>query len=434
MRGSCTPICSLIFPSACSPFPLGVARAFAAGCSSDLEPLPLPTGSGLIQIPDPEAEGKNHEFILLQEKAQTGEETKALLEEVKRGQGDSFGRHEMASPARSIGAAESWQKHKLREQLLRAGLLSSTPDGTTGRYVNELSRSAEDAPQAGTGYSTPSACQTPRIPKGGGGNNDEFEFESFPYENSATQPLLASEARLQVVPEKRLKKTERRAVERVTRERKKTTYWQCVSNVLNLYVGIGLLSKPYAVRIGGWASLGLLAVICVVFNQTAKILSRSFDALGCSGNAQEHHSLAYLAEQVLRRRGKQLVTCLVLLEFMGALCMCLIIVWSSLASLFPELGLTNAVVGITTVALVPVLLIDDYSRMSFLSMIGVLSNFMIVVSLVALIADDPNRKDIKSFHLPETDEYSIFNPGQAPIAMGIFVVSLAGHASLPTLR
>jgi len=341
----------------------------------------------------------------------------------------------MASPARSIGAAESWQKHKLREQLLRAGLLSSTPDqGTTGRYVNELSRSAEDAPQAGTGYSTPSACQTPRIPKGGGGNNDEFEFESFPYENSATQPLLASEARLQVVPEKRLKKTERRAVERVTRERKKTTYWQCVSNVLNLYVGIGLLSKPYAVRIGGWASLGLLAVICVVFNQTAKILSRSFDALGCSGNAQEHHSLAYLAEQFLGRRGKQLVTCLVLLEFMGALCMCLIIVWSSLASLFPELGLTNAVVGITTVALVPVLLIDDYSRMSFLSMIGVLSNFMIVVSLVALIADDPNRKDIKSFHLPETDEYSIFNPGQAPIAMGIFVVSLAGHASLPTLR
>ena len=35
------------FPSACSPFPLGVARAFASGCSSDLEPLPPP---GLIQI------------------------------------------------------------------------------------------------------------------------------------------------------------------------------------------------------------------------------------------------------------------------------------------------------------------------------------------------------------------------------------------------
>jgi len=32
------------FPSACSPFPLGVARAFASGCSSDLEPLPLSTG------------------------------------------------------------------------------------------------------------------------------------------------------------------------------------------------------------------------------------------------------------------------------------------------------------------------------------------------------------------------------------------------------
>ena len=30
------------FPSACSPFPLGVARAFASGCSSDLEPLPPP--------------------------------------------------------------------------------------------------------------------------------------------------------------------------------------------------------------------------------------------------------------------------------------------------------------------------------------------------------------------------------------------------------
>ena len=42
-------------------------------------------------------------------------------------------------------------------------------------------------------------------------------------------------------------------------------------NVVNLYVGLGLLSKPYALRLGGWLSLVTLFVCTWLFNYTGRV-------------------------------------------------------------------------------------------------------------------------------------------------------------------
>ena len=54
---------------------------------------------------------------------------------------------------------------------------------------------------------------------------------------------------------------------------------EAVYNVLNVYVGLGLLSKPYAVAEGGWCSVFALAVLCATANVTGKLIVRGFAKL-----------------------------------------------------------------------------------------------------------------------------------------------------------
>jgi hypothetical protein len=43
------------------------------------------------------------------------------------------------------------------------------------------------------------------------------------------------------------------------------TLLQTIANVINIFVGIGLLSMPYAVMRGGWMALGFLAALVSLF-------------------------------------------------------------------------------------------------------------------------------------------------------------------------
>lgn len=48
---------------------------------------------------------------------------------------------------------------------------------------------------------------------------------------------------------------------------------------VNIYVGVGLLSMPYAMRLAGWSGLlGLLAAVCL-FGTSALLVVRAFDKL-----------------------------------------------------------------------------------------------------------------------------------------------------------
>eukprot|EP00662_Eupelagonemidae_sp_cell21_P003755 gene3755-30120_t len=69
-------------------------------------------------------------------------------------------------------------------------------------------------------------------------------------------------------------------------EREGATKWQMVFNVLNLYVGLGLLSQGmatpsqgYGFAKGGWATAGLLTLCAAMFLWTGKLIVRCFASL-----------------------------------------------------------------------------------------------------------------------------------------------------------
>ena len=53
-----------------------------------------------------------------------------------------------------------------------------------------------------------------------------------------------------------------------------STTLQAMVNSVNVLLGVGLLSMPYALQQGGWAGLGVLAMLGAITNYTGKALIR----------------------------------------------------------------------------------------------------------------------------------------------------------------
>ncbi|GJP33335.1 hypothetical protein CLOM_g17879 [Closterium sp. NIES-68] len=227
------------------------------------------------------------------------------------------------------------------------------------------------------------------------------------------------------------------------------TDFQTVLNTINLFVGAGLLSMGYAVMLGGWLSLLVLALCTTLFCTTARLLCRAFDALPPS-TLPSYPSLALFA---FGPPGEWVVMLAVLFEFWGALGMCLIIVWQSALIFLPSLPtlclpLFHAsssatasaplclyprhLVMVGSLALViPTVLVRSFARLTNVALSGVASSTLLCSVMMGTWASDPS-----SALLPDSraHHHSPVSWAHLPMAAGIFMVSLSGHAGLPSLR
>ena len=121
---------------------------------------------------------------------------------------------------------------------------------------------------------------------------------------------------------------------------------EAVYNVLNVYVGLGLLSKPYAIAEGGWLAVPTLALLCFVANITGKLIVSGFAKL-----PPEARSYAGLGDKAFGAPGRAFVSGVITLEFFGALMVVLIFVWKNALLLAPWY-LPDAIISVETVALV----------------------------------------------------------------------------------
>merc|ERR1719397_328787 len=57
--------------------------------------------------------------------------------------------------------------------------------------------------------------------------------------------------------------------------------WSACWTVLNIFVGLGLLSKPYSLAKGGWVSIPILAFLTWIANICGKLLVKCYDTPKC---------------------------------------------------------------------------------------------------------------------------------------------------------
>lgn len=58
-----------------------------------------------------------------------------------------------------------------------------------------------------------------------------------------------------------------------------TSFKQTCFNTVNLFLGVGLLSMPYALKIGGWVALAPLVLAAALFCLSALLIVSAFDRL-----------------------------------------------------------------------------------------------------------------------------------------------------------
>ncbi|CAI7822907.1 unnamed protein product [Closterium sp. NIES-53] len=146
----------------------------------------------------------------------------------------------------------------------------------------------------------------------------------------------------------------------------------------------------------------------------------------------------------------------VLFEFWGALGMCLIIVWQSALIFLPPLPTlcipsfaTSAaaasapsaaplcllprhlVIAASLALVIPTVLVRSFARLTNVALSGVASSTLLCSVMLGTWASDPSSSALPD---PRAHHHSTVSWSHLPMAAGIFMVSLSGHAGLPSLR
>uniref|UniRef100_A0A7S1CBQ8 Amino acid transporter transmembrane domain-containing protein n=1 Tax=Bicosoecida sp. CB-2014 TaxID=1486930 RepID=A0A7S1CBQ8_9STRA len=207
--------------------------------------------------------------------------------------------------------------------------------------------------------------------------------------------------------------------------------WQTGFNCVNVFIGLGLLSTPYALALTGWAGLAGLVVGILACFYSGSIIVRAFvRASEVSGGSYLICAYPTIGGIAFGRVGELVVAAFVLLEFLGAEAMCVNFLWSNLHVLRPDWGVRSIALG-ATLALLPTVWIRAFSRLSFVSLLGFgasLGCTLLVAITCAAESSEAAPSVSPAAQLPMFTTIAKFLTG-----LGIITTSLGGQAALPVL-
>jgi vesicular inhibitory amino acid transporter len=200
--------------------------------------------------------------------------------------------------------------------------------------------------------------------------------------------------------------------------------------LVSVYVGLGLLSQPYALALGGWAALPLLCATVAVFCWAAHLLVEAIDELPADVPA----TFPALGRAALGAPGAALASALAGVELFGGL-VCALAVAFVQAELLTGgrsalgLGARGLAAVAAAAALAPALALRDVSRLAPLAAAGSAAAVGVSVTVVLLAVGALGPAAVP----PPVAHAAARWPG-ALQAVGIFAVAASGHSVLPAVR
>lgn len=187
--------------------------------------------------------------------------------------------------------------------------------------------------------------------------------------------------------------------------------------VLNIFIGLGLLSKPWAFAQGGWIMVPLLAFLTVIANICGKLIVSCFETPKCRGST----SYADIVDKVFGFWGAVALIILVALEWVAAICILLLFIWVNIEKLMPGVSRLY-IVGISTAVTLPTVWILKLSNTWLITLLGWMTIVGILGTILYLWANYGELEDV--------DLGNTFGP-DIPLSTSIFMLSLSGQSALP---
>ncbi|KAJ3275611.1 hypothetical protein HDV01_007614 [Terramyces sp. JEL0728] len=210
----------------------------------------------------------------------------------------------------------------------------------------------------------------------------------------------------------------------------KSTFTQTTVNSLNLLMGMGLLSLPFAFYKLGWVlGISLLVLFCSLACYTAYLIGTCMEFETAAGKPTSFYDIAYMAYGA---PGKYFMIVLFSLELLAAAVAMLILFADSLISLVPVLTPFKPQIMIGSILLLtPMTWQKSMSKISWVSFVGVLSLIVLTVAILWDGITNPTGPG-SIFHPQQTNMWPE-DINQVGLGIGLLFVGLDGHAVFPSL-
>lgn len=198
-------------------------------------------------------------------------------------------------------------------------------------------------------------------------------------------------------------------------------------NVTNLIQGTGILGVPYAVRMGGWASVAAIAVVAMICCFTGKLLVDCLYEVSKTTGQKKRVRVNYpeVGEAVWPRWGNRIVSVVQVCEMFGGIIMYIVLlatVFNDITKNLTPLNTYEWAVVCAAVAL-PTVFITRVSVISWISMISVFALMSCILSILVYC--------FWEFKFMSVSNVPPFDPGYFPVGFGIIVFSYCAHAVFP---
>ncbi|KAI4318271.1 hypothetical protein L6164_026060 [Bauhinia variegata] len=197
---------------------------------------------------------------------------------------------------------------------------------------------------------------------------------------------------------------------------------------INAISGVGILSIPYALASGGWLSILLLFMIAMACYYTGLLVQRCMDI------DPNIRSFPDIGQCAFGHKGRLMVSITMNSELYLVVTGFLILEGDNLNKLLPNLhfdiagttiGGTTLFVIIAAIVILPTLLLEDLSLLSFISASGALASSVFLICLLWNATFDGT-----GFHGKGT---TIFKWNGIPAAVSLYSFCYSAHPVLPTL-
>ncbi|KAJ9526617.1 hypothetical protein QJQ45_017626 [Haematococcus lacustris] len=207
-----------------------------------------------------------------------------------------------------------------------------------------------------------------------------------------------------------------------------SSFSQAVLNVVNVMMGVGLLSLPFALKSSGWIGIALLWFMGIVTNYTGKALVECANAVA-SNKGQPGSVVGYeeIAEASFGPLGKALVSAIIYVELFGTCCLLFILEGDNMYSLLGNMLASSAsqYMLIAAAIMIPTVWLPDLSALSFLGVFGVTATTTVVASvLYTLVTGNFTAGALTHNALPAT----------LPLVFGIMTFCYSGHGVFPAIQ
>jgi vesicular inhibitory amino acid transporter len=211
-----------------------------------------------------------------------------------------------------------------------------------------------------------------------------------------------------------------------------STYSQTIFNAVNILMGIGLLSLPFAFRLIGWVlGLSMLFLFAAMTRKTAGSVAKCLDAAVPSHLPfKTSCTFGDFGEVAFGLQGRGFISVVFVLELFAASVALVILTADSVVALFPNFDL-DLVKACTVALILPATLPRSLSLASYGSLVGVLAlvNLLLIVlfsGLWTLESPGSIRNPAQTFAFPE-------NWMHVPLALGLVMSGFSGHSVFPSI-